>query len=268
MHPTLLRLDRLAAHLSSDDEVVAVLGLGSAGRDHHRFDEHSDIDFFVVVSSADTKRRFLADVGWLDGLGSPLAASYENDPNGRKALLADGLFLEYAVFTPAELATLALDGVRVVWVRPGSESRLAWLPPPSRRTAFDTVDFHLSEALTNLYVGLHREARGERLTAMRFIQVYAVDRVLSLAQLHVDGSAPAAGSSADPFEPTRRAEQRHDPAELPLAEMVPGYDRNRDAAAVVLSWLTTRFAPDPVMIEAIEALLGALQPAPSPQPAA
>lgn len=56
----------------------------------------------------------------------------------------------------AELARVSLSGARVVW------------------------EFHLNEALTDLYVGLHRELRGERLNAARFIQSYAVDRVIAL----------------------------------------------------------------------------------------
>jgi hypothetical protein len=251
MHPNLLRLDRMAERLAPDPEVVAVLGLGSAGVAHDRFDDHSDIDFFVVVATAGAKRRYLAGVDWLGGFGSPPAFSFENDPNGRKALLSDGLFVEYAVFTPPELASLALDGVRVVWQRPGAPAPLTWQPPPSRLTAFDTVEFHLDEALTNLVVGLHRELRGERLAAMRFIQVYAVDRVLALARA-------GARHGADPFEPSRRVEQALPADELPLAAMVPGYDGNPLAAAAVLDWLTSRFAADPVIVGAVQALLGQL----------
>ena len=43
----------------------------------------------------------------------------------------------------------------------------------------------LGEALTNLYVGMAREKRGEKLSAMRFIQGYAVDRLLELAEYKI-----------------------------------------------------------------------------------
>ena len=49
VHPTLTRLDDLAAALADDDTLLAVLGLGSAGVEHDRFDDHSDIDFWLVV---------------------------------------------------------------------------------------------------------------------------------------------------------------------------------------------------------------------------
>lgn len=246
MHPNLTRLDRLAAHLATDPHIEAVLGLGSAGVETDRFDDHSDIDFFVVTDTVDTKQRYLQDTSWLQGFGGHVAYSFVNDPNGRKALLSDGLFLEYAVFTTAELEAVPFSGGRVVWSR-GPYDPLALGAALPAATAIDTVDFHLNEALTNLYVGLHRELRGEHLAAMRFIQVYAVDRVLALVQL----DPTAALDHPDPFEATRRIEKAHVPGGLPLHRMVPGYTRNLDAARAVLAWLTAHHDTDPVIVAAI-----------------
>jgi hypothetical protein len=39
MHPMLRRLDDLGAHLATRGDVVALLGLGSAGTEHDRMDE-------------------------------------------------------------------------------------------------------------------------------------------------------------------------------------------------------------------------------------
>src|SRR6476661_6089332 len=228
---TLRRLDHLAEHLSRDAGVQAVLGLGSAGVETGRFDEHSDIDFFLVVDDAETKSRYLAQPAWLGGFGGQVAYSFVNDRNGRKALFDDGLLVEYAIFTPAELAPLPFAGARVVWGRP------AFVLAPANRApapSIDTVEFHVNEALTNLYVGLHRHLRGEDLTAMRFIQVYAVDRVLALVRL----SPASVLDRPDPFEATRRIESSRPAAALPLADMVPGYDHNLEAARSTLAWLT------------------------------
>lgn len=250
MHPTLRRLDRLAAHLATDPHVEAVLGLGSAGVETDRFDDHSDIDFVVVVDGPETKDRFLQDIGWLEGFGGHVAFSFVNDPNGRKALFADGLFLEYAVFTATDLAGVPFTGARVVWSRGRIDAVThgAAVPPA---TAIDTIDFHLNEALTNLYVGLHRELRGEHLTAMRFIQVYAVDRVLALVRL----DPATALDHPDHFEATRRIERATLPAGLPLERMIPGYAKNRDAARAVLAWLTDHYETAPDIVAAIRELM-------------
>ncbi len=248
MHPTLSRLDDLAASVAPRGDVIAVLGLGSAGVETERFDDHSDIDFWLVVDDAAAKADLLAGTDWLAGFGGRLAYSFVNDPNGRKALFEDGLFLEYAVFTPDELTRLAFIGARVAWQRPGSDLDLENHVPPPAPGALHTTDFHVNEALTNLFVGLHRELRGERLTAFRFVQVYAVNQVLALVALdpEVDWVLP------DPFEPTRRTERSSD---VPLVAMMPGYAANAAAAEVVLAWLEERYPTDPAITGPVRELI-------------
>ncbi|MGR6318326.1 hypothetical protein Q2K19_01175 [Micromonospora soli] len=251
MHPMLRRLDDLAAHLATRPDTLALLGLGSAGAEHDRLDAHSDLDFFLVVADG-AVARYAESVDWL-AAPCPVAYSFRNERNGRKARYADGIFVEYAVFTVDELALLPFTGARVVWRRPDAPAGLDRCgPPPRPATPYDTVEFHLNEALTNLYVGLHRELRGERLTASRFIQSYAVDRVLALLRL----TAPqAAVHRRDPFDASRRVERAYPPEVLPLAEMVPGYRHNRAAARATLGWLTARFPVDPVIATAVRDLL-------------
>ena len=115
------------------------------------------------------------------------------------------------------------------------------------------MEFHLNEALTNLFVGLHRELRGERLTAMRFIQVYAVDHVLALVRLTSETSL----AQPDPFDPTRRVELSEAHRALPLDEMVGGLAHNAESAAAILHWLTTHHPADPVIVAAVEQLIAA-----------
>lgn len=248
MHPTLSRLDDLAVCLGTDSTVLAVLGLGSAGQQTNRFDEHSDIDFFVVVSDHAAKQRYIESTEWLSGFGGQVIYDHINDPNGRKALFADGLFLEYAIFTASELEDIAFQDARIVWSQPAFVLRETAARPV---TAIDTVDFHLNEALTNLYVGMHRELRGERLTATRFIQVHAVDRILALERHH----PTTIWTQPDPFEATRRIEHLVSDRQLPLAQMMPGYGHNASAAVASLNWLRQCHDPTPAITSAIQALI-------------
>jgi hypothetical protein len=104
------------------------------------------------------------------------------------------------------------------------------------RAAHHDAAFQVDEALTNLYVGLGRDARGERLSAARLIQVHAVDRLLDFLEL----TEPAARPRQDLFLVERGAERRLGPDGLPLASMMPGYERNREAALAILEWLEAR----------------------------
>jgi hypothetical protein len=140
-----------------------------------------------------------------------------------------------------------------VWRRDDAPAGLesGRVPGPS---PYDNAEYQLNEALTNLYVGLHRDLRGERLSAMRFIQVHAVDRVLTFLHL----TEPGGGRPQDLFVVERGAERRFGPDVLPLAQLVPGYAHNREAALAMLEWLEARADVSEVLAAAIRQL--ALEP--------
>lgn len=246
----LARLDRLGEVLAARGDAVALIGLGSVGTDLHRLDEHSDADFFVVVDDEPAQHRYLRHLDWLEAL-HPVAFSFANSPHGRKVLWDDGLFGEYAVFTLAEIQGMPFPPGRLVWSRPdapdGVERPTATVPGPG------PVEWQVGEALTNLWVGLHRELRGERLTAMRFIQVHALDRVMSVLDL----TGAASGPRQDVFTVERSAERRFPPDVLPLALLAPGYGRNAEAALALLDVLAAHADVDGRMAREIRAL-GAL----------
>ncbi|MEU4420200.1 hypothetical protein AB0F81_06210 [Actinoplanes sp. NPDC024001] len=249
MHPILQRIDELAAHLAARDDTVAVLGLGSAGAQRARLDEHSDLDFFLIVADG-AKWRYVDRLDWLEA-PCPVVYSFAHDRSGRRALYADGVYAEYLVLTAAELARVPFSGARVVWRREGAPTGLTQSEAPLPRPAYDTVEFHLNEALTSIFVGLHRELRGEHLAAARFIQSRAVDEVIALMRLS-GGEAPY----RDLFEPARRVERAYPPDVLPLAAMVPGYAANLAAARTTFEWLCRRYPVDPAIGGAIRDLLG------------
>ncbi len=241
-------LDRLGDVLAERGDAVALLGLGSVGRDLHRLDEHSDADFFVVVDDAAARQRYLDEIDWLEA-AQPIAWSFENSPVGRKALLADGLFAEYAVFSVSDMTTAGYPPGRVHWQRAdapaGLETPTAPLPGTPR------IEEQVGEAITNLYVGLHRDLRGERLTATRFIQGYAVDRWVTILGLLGLGRGP----QQDVFAVDRGAEGRFGPDLLPLADLVPGYEHNAHAARSLLRLMEQHVDLDPAMLTAVRDVL-------------
>lgn len=243
------RLDRIGEVLRDRGDALALLGLGSVGQDLHRLDEHSDLDFFAVVDDG-AKPDYLADLGWLHA-AAPVASAFRNTADGCKVLFEDGVYAEYAVFTLAELRAAQYPPGRVVWQRADAP---AGLEVPQRAPQRDDSDLphQVGEAVTNLFVGLHREARGERLAAMRLIQVHAVDRVLRILELTRGGS-----NRQDLFAPERGAERQHRGEHLPLAQLAPGYEHNVRAARAVLDWLQEHCPEqlDPALLAAVEQLL-------------
>jgi hypothetical protein len=229
----LQRLDELGAVLARRGDAIALIGLGSVGLDLDRLDDHSDMDFFVVVDDG-AKQRYLDAVDWLEEL-APIDFSFPNSVDGRKVLFTDLLFAEYAVFTLDELRAGSFPPGRLVWARDDAPAGLERAGRPREPSPYDYPEYHLNEAVTNLYVGLHRDLRGERLTATRFIQSYAVERLLTYLEL-----TGASGARQDEFAIERGVERRFPADVLPLAQMVPGYDRNAEAALAILEWLEAR----------------------------
>lgn len=242
-HPLLDRLDAIGRSLAACDDALALIGLGSVGLDTHRLDAWSDLDFFAIVA-ADRKASYLDDLGWL-ARAHPLAWQFRNTADGYKVLMADGVLCEFAVFEPQELAAVPFAPGRVVWKRDGIDEGIA-VPrqrPPS--AVVPDESWLIGEALSNLLVGLGRWHRGERLSAARFVQGHALDRLIELDALRT--RAPA----DDPFNRDRRLEARQPALAAMLPALVPGYEGTPQAALALLEALRARGAALDAMLESM-----------------
>jgi hypothetical protein len=200
-------LNDIAVRLSADPDALALLALGSAGTHQERLDEHSDLDFFVIALD---KSKFLDHLEWLGFV----EWWHRDTPDGCKALV-NGIYCEFAVFLPEELPVIRFEAPRVVWRRDGVSVAEQNVPDPAAQ------DWLVDEVLSNLYVGLHRWLRGERLSAMRMVQGEGLDNLLRLL------------GSDDPFAPARRAERLG----LAWQRLAGGYDRTPEAAQAILETL-------------------------------
>lgn len=238
------RLAEIAMSLEKRASALALIGLGSVGRQQHRLDAFSDLDFFVIVCPK-AKTDFIQNLNWLAEV-APIAFHFQNTADGHKLLFADGVFCECAVFTPEELKNMHDPSMRVIWRRSGFE----WSgtpPAPPRPTR--STEWLLGEALTNLYVGLCRDRRGEKLSGQRFIQHYAVDRVIELAEQIAD---PAI--EGDAFSGERRFELRFPEIAPHLPDCIGGYERNQASARAILALLEAHFPINQAMKQEILAL--------------
>jgi hypothetical protein len=214
-------LNDIARRLSADPDALALLALGSAGTHQERLDEHSDLDFFVIASD---KYKFLDDLSWLGFV----EWWHRDTPDGCKALV-NGIYCEFAVFLAQELPSIRFEAPRIVWQREGVTLTDHNVPSSAAQ------DWLVDEVLSNLYVGLHRWLRGERLSAMRLVQGDALDNLLRLL------------GADDPFTPSRRAER----LELPWAVLAGGYDQTPAAARGILQHLPSGGGQMRTQVEAL-----------------
>ena len=247
-HLLLRRLDDIGHSLEQSGHALALIGLGSVGLERQRMDAYSDLDFFAIVEPG-YKHAYMGNLDWLRVL-CPIAYSFQNTADGYKLLFADGIFCEFAVFEPQELPNIPFSSGRIVWKQAHVSDALSRPAQASQLPAPRDEDWLLGEALTNLYVGLGRDRRGEKLAGMRLIQLYAVDRVLELAA-KVETEQPAL---RDIFANERRFEQRYPGVAVALADWVQGYARNRESALSILAFLEQHFVVNAAMATAIRDL--------------
>jgi lincosamide nucleotidyltransferase B/F len=231
----LSRLNDIGTSLARSNKAVALIGLGSVGVEVDRLDEFSDLDFFAIVELG-YKTEFIEQLDWLGSI-CPIAYSFRNTPDGHKVLFRDGVFCEFAVFEERELPEIPFAPGRIIWKKQGVPDTLAFPQRVHSVHESPSLEWSLGEALTNLYVGASRFHRGERLSAMRLIQGYAVDRVLELAE-RISTSASSAG---DVFAPERRYEQSHPSIAKELPAFMQGYDRSIESAQAILLFLERHF---------------------------
>jgi hypothetical protein len=252
MHTPQQLLDRLEAigrSLAESGHGLALLGLGSVGVELNRLDAYSDLDFFAIVEPG-YKEQFLYDLRWLSAI-QPLAFSFQNTRDGHKVLFEDGIFCEFAIFEPAELSTIPYAEGRIVWKAAGVDEAIRH---PLRRAEPKTppsTEWLLGEALTCLYVGLSRHRRGEVLSAQRFIQHFAVDRILELAHT-LEAAQPA---HSDPFVIERRFEQHFPQLARHLPDFIQGYNGNEASALALLSFIEDHFGVNPALKARIKGLI-------------
>jgi len=215
----LRRLDEIGSSLAASGAGLALLGFGSVGQELDRLDSFSDLDFFAIVEDGKTS-RFIDRLDWLERV-HPIAYAFRNTVDGYKLLFADGIFCEFAVFEQGQLSGVSFAPGRVIWKRQDISDNIAVPRRPLPENRSTDIEWQIGEALTNLYVGLLRFKRGEKLSAFRFIQQYAVDRVVAL--ISASETTPA-GVKADPFSGERRLEQRFPSLAKHLPEFMQGYD--------------------------------------------
>lgn len=229
------RLQAIADSVREHPDGLALIGLGSVGKEIERIDEYSDLDFYAIVKDG-CKEHFVEDVSWLESI-VPVVFKFQNTDDGYKLLYKDGVFCEFGVYTLDELEHIGFNEGRVIWADDSMPLNIAIPKHPPSTCDTHGKEFLLGELLTNLYVGLCRFHRGEKCSAMRFVQVYAIDRLIALMP-YITTPTP---SLIDGFSPDRRLEQRYPEHEPEFSSFMQGYEKSPESAKALLEFVAQHF---------------------------
>ncbi|WP_437338816.1 hypothetical protein [Sorangium sp. So ce394] len=242
------RLDAIGRSLESSGKALALIGLGSLGVETARADRYSDLDFYAVVRPGH-KAELLRDLRWMSA-AHPVAWCFQNTPHGYKLLYEDGIFCELEVYEPEDLPKVRYAEGRFVWKARDCDASLRIPAQEIGDREERSVAWNVGELVTNLYVGLCRYRRGEKLSAYRFVQGYAVDRVMELLP-HIRTPEPV---HRDPFGRERRIEQQYPDMTADFASFMQGYERTPESALSLLRWVERYFEVNPAMRRLVEEL--------------
>lgn len=250
IHKELLleRLESIGQSLSNTDEALLLLGLGSVGAELNRLDSYSDLDFFVITKSGYAS-RYIEHLDWLSNV-HPLSYQFQNADVGWKIMFEDGIYGEFAVFDEDELKHIPCYGGRIIWHKPDYHPQIPTIDQQLPIKRPDSLDFPLNEAITNIYVGLCRYARGEKMSAKTFIETYAVGQIISTLHLH----SQELPSDLDPYSNDRRVEARFPDFAIHLSEMLQGYDKLPQSAIHILTYIEAIYPVNLKLSQEIRAL--------------
>ncbi|MDX9691807.1 MAG: hypothetical protein RBT45_05065 [Acholeplasmataceae bacterium] len=224
-------INLLIKHFEKDPHVLCFLGLGSLAN-QERLDDYSDLDFFLIVEEG-YKPTYLESLFWLDV--KKIVYQFRNTNDGYKVLYEDGVFLEFAVFEESELKSAEFSPGRILYMKEGFDPSLVDKSLKERK--YTDPLYRVGEILTNLYIGLLRDKRGEKASAFSFIQVYAMHHIYHL----LPELFKSENVEVDQYVAERRIEFRVKQSDQLINKMIQGYDKNKESAYAILQFISSHY---------------------------
>lgn len=237
------RLEAIARSVKETKNGLALLALGSCGKERDRLDEFSDLDFFVIVEDG-YKKEFINHLDWLEKI-CHIAFSYQNTVDGHKVMFEDGIFCEFAIFEKEELKNIPFSEGKIIWKKDDFEE--SYCLPLHENSGNKDRAWYIGEILTTLYIGLGRYHRGEKLSAFFLIQNRCVEKLITL--IHQTEPISKQGS-IDIFNVSRRFEKNH-PDRNDISQFMLGYDKTMQAARHILEYMNSHYAINPFMYKKV-----------------
>ncbi len=191
-------IEQLVANLKTDSRVLGLIALGSMAQRSRMPDDWSDHDFFVITIPGE-QENFRQNRAWLPD-SDQIVLHIRETEHGLKVLYAYGHLIEFAVFDLDELNIAKVNDCRILLDQANIADHLNQTVQASASAPLDESRA-FSLFLSLLLVGAGRAARGEILSAHRFIKDHALANLLPLLAAHLpaDASAKARLDNLDAF---------------------------------------------------------------------
>ncbi|GAB4521065.1 MAG: hypothetical protein OHK0046_31980 [Anaerolineae bacterium] len=188
--------ETLITQLQDDPRVVGLVALGSMAAQSRQPDAWSDHDFFVITVPG-VQEDLRQARAWLPQ-PDQIVVHVRETAHGLKVLYANGHLIEFAVFDEAELSVAKVNDYRVLIDKTTITAVMARIAEDSVPQAVDEQRA-FSLFISLLLVGAGRYARGEVLSAHRFIKDHALANLLPVLANHLPANNKAVLDNLDAF---------------------------------------------------------------------
>jgi hypothetical protein len=230
------RLEEIGNSLKDSKNALALLALGSCGPEQERIDEYSDLDFLEKKKNG-YKQKYINELDWLK-IVAPIEYYFKNTVDGYKLMFSDDVFCEFAVFEGSELQGIPFSKGKLIWSADDFDETICEPKLLGKMGQKEKdVNWVIGEIITNIYVGLGRYRRGEKLSAYRLIQYHAFEKIIDLLPKIEQGKEII----ADIFNRDRRIENKYPKTSVKFCEFIQGYDKTPESAKAMLEFLEQNF---------------------------
>lgn len=212
--------------LAATSKIEALIGFGSLAN-LDRFDDMSDLDF-IVVPKKEFRKEVIENAAWIESI-YPVVLKRRFTLDGYKVIFRDGVLCDFGILTVEEIRAIPHDTGRVIWSVSNFDQSVCEVNYACQYHVESCKEKEklLELAVVDIYVGLLRLKRGEKLSATKVIQEEALEKVLNaLYGSHKNNSAVA----NDIFQIHRRIEFIHKDAEEFLNSALLGYEKSLQSA--------------------------------------
>lgn len=198
-------LRALVQTLDAMPQVIGMVAAGSTASINRQPDAYSDHDFWVITH-AGAAEPLRNSTDWLPPY-LPIVVFYRETEHGSKIIFEDGHLIEYAVFERHQVAQTRVTDYRILIDKADLTPQLAHIHQHTLSTRPPrNTERQLAELISHLLVGVQRAARGETISAHRFVKVFALDDILQVLWNHLPPEQDYYQDAVDVF---RRVEKAH-----------------------------------------------------------
>ncbi|RCW60370.1 MULTISPECIES: hypothetical protein [Halanaerobium] len=207
----------LSQNLKSEADVIGLLALGSMAEKDHDPDLWSDHDFSIIVK-AGNQDKYIDKLFWLPEEYEAVF-TYKEAANSRKIILKNMHLIEYAVFTLEDLKKLKINSYRLLIDKNGISDYIEEIKNETSRTSKLLTENKvlLGNLLTDLFIGIGRYKRGEKISAHYFIKEKGLKQLLLLIEKNIDNNEIDNLDNLDPF---RRFEYNYPDLALMINQII------------------------------------------------